>query len=107
MERRSKCSFSQLFNVSEGLVKEAKHVTPSHVNRAWDVITSLVQCGCTNLTISTKMFTEALKLEFHSDHTAHKPNPFEIQILNAADHVQTLLYALWAFFFSEYRIPGG
>ena len=52
------------------------------------------------------MFADTLKLEFHSDHTAHKPKPFEIQILNAADHVQTLLYALRAFF-REHRIPGG
>jgi hypothetical protein len=87
-----------MFNVVEGLIKDSKYVTPSHINRLWPLIVSLVDVGCTNLTISNKQLMEAIKYEFCQDPSAQTPKPFEIQCSNAADHVCSILYVLRAFY---------
>jgi hypothetical protein len=92
------CNFQKMFNVVEGLIKDSKYVTPSHINRLWPLIVSLVDVGCTNLTISNKQLMEAIKYEFCQDATAQTPKPFEIQCSNAADHVCSILYVLRAFY---------
>jgi hypothetical protein len=91
-------NFAQLFSVNEGIIKDPKQVTPSHVNRVWKVIEALVDVGCTNLCLNAKPFQEACKFEFNNDQSALGPKPFQIMVCDASDHITSILYLLRAFF---------